>query len=107
MGEGRVFDAPSAVKEVAVQAPRLPPSPVEAVFSIERLDHETLSAEPRLDEALTSDPGMGLYRRNSSLSSSPRTQGVSVRLRRERGGGPLKQNANLLYRRNRGADDLD
>jgi outer membrane receptor protein involved in Fe transport len=74
-----VFEAPSAVNEVVIEAPRMPPSPSEAVFSIKRLDRETLSAEPRLDQALTSDPGVALYRRNSSLSANPTTQGVSVR----------------------------
>ena len=46
------------VATVVVTAARLPPSPGDAAFSIQRIDPADLAAEPRLAEALKSVPGV-------------------------------------------------
>ena len=43
---------PTTVETVTVQAARLTPSPVDAVFSVVKVD-EAIATAPRLDEALT------------------------------------------------------
>ncbi|MDO1559424.1 TonB-dependent receptor [Brevundimonas sp. 2R-24] len=58
---------------------RLPPALTEAGYSVVRLDSEELSEARRLDEALTSVPAVSLFRRTSSLSANPTTQGLSLR----------------------------
>ena len=70
--------APS-VEVVVVYPPRLPPIGGEAVFSAVQISPETLKEEPRIDEALETSPGFSLFRRTSSLSANPTTQGVSLR----------------------------
>jgi len=67
------------VEEVIVTAARLPPRPADAVFSITVVDPGELAEVPRLDEALTDVPGVGLFRRTSSLAANPTTQGISLR----------------------------
>ena len=71
-------DLPPIVDTVTVQAARLSPSPVDAVFSVVKVD-EAIATAPRLDEALTSVPGVQLFRRTSSVAANPTTQGLSVR----------------------------
>jgi outer membrane receptor protein involved in Fe transport len=57
-----------------------PPDPVgTAAFSGIRLSTDDLRAFPQLDEALGQVPGVSLFRRNSSLSANPTTQGISLR----------------------------
>ena len=57
-----------------------PPDPVgNAVFSVTRLGASELDSSPQLDVALEQVPGLSLFRRNSSLSANPSTQGVSLR----------------------------
>nr|WP_243846390.1 TonB-dependent receptor [Rhizomicrobium palustre] len=57
-----------------------PPDPVGArAFSAVTLDTRALAAAPQLDVALSQVPGLSLFRRNSSLSANPTTQGVSLR----------------------------
>jgi outer membrane receptor protein involved in Fe transport len=57
-----------------------PPDPVgSAAFSVVRLDAAALNTSPQLDTALSQVPGLSLFRRNSSLSANPTTQGVSLR----------------------------
>lgn len=70
--------APPAVEAVVVSA-ALPPSPADAAFSILRLDPETINGRFRLDEALSSVPGVALFRRTSSGGANPTTQGLSLR----------------------------
>jgi outer membrane receptor protein involved in Fe transport len=66
------------VETVVVSA--APPDPVgTGAFSSVRLGTEELAAAPQLDVALAQVPGLSLYRRNSSLSANPTTQGVSLR----------------------------
>jgi outer membrane receptor protein involved in Fe transport len=72
-------DSPPAVETVVVRAPRLPPSPADAAFSIDTIPPEVLKTAPRLDDALEQEPGFALFRRLSSLGANPTTQGVSLR----------------------------
>lgn len=75
--------APSAAMVVSeivvVHAPRLPPLGGEAAFSAVQVGPEILKQTPRLDQALESTPGLSLFRRTTSLSANPTTQGVSLR----------------------------
>ncbi|RZJ01384.1 MAG: TonB-dependent receptor [Brevundimonas sp.] len=65
--------------EIVVTGARLPPSAGEAAFSVIRLDARSLRSEHRLDEALAAVPAVSLFRRTSSLSANPTTQGISLR----------------------------
>ena len=57
-----------------------PPDPVgAAAFSSVTLNAGALQGPPELDVALAQVPGLSLFRRNSSLSANPTTQGVSLR----------------------------
>lgn len=67
------------VAEIVVTAARLPPAAGEAAFSVIRLGPETLDRARRLDEALATVPAVSLFRRTSSLSANPTTQGLSLR----------------------------
>lgn len=62
-----------------VTAARLPPAAGEAAFSVVRLDGLALDRSTRLDEALASVPAVSLFRRTTSLSANPTTQGISLR----------------------------
>lgn len=70
---------PVSVDEVVVTAARLPPAAGEAAFSVVRLDGRTLDRSARLDEALATVPAVSLFRRTTSLSANPTTQGISLR----------------------------
>jgi len=73
-----VAAAAQPVETVVVTA--APPDPVgNDAFSVTRLDAASLNAAPQLDSALAQVPGLSLFRRNSSLSANPTTQGVSLR----------------------------
>ena len=76
-------DAPAppvaTLPEVVVTAARLPPAAGEAAFSVVRLDAENLKGSQRLDEALRQVPAVSLFRRTTSLSANPTTQGLSLR----------------------------
>ena len=66
------------VETVVVSA--APPDPVGTrAFSAVHLGADDLRVSPQLDTALAQVPGLSLYRRNSSLSANPSTQGVSLR----------------------------
>lgn len=67
------------VEAVIVTAARLPPAAGDAAFSVIRLDAADLATSERLDEALGSVPAVSLFRRTSSLSANPTTQGISLR----------------------------
>jgi outer membrane receptor protein involved in Fe transport len=67
------------VEIVVVHAPRLAPLGGEAAFSAVQIAPEALRAEPRLDEALKTAPGVSLFRRTSSGAANPTTQGLSLR----------------------------
>ena len=71
---------PSAVAApIVVTAARLPPLRGEAAFSVVRLNQLDLAASARVDEALSRTPGVSLFRRTSSQSANPTTQGISLR----------------------------
>ena len=70
---------PPELPEIVVTGARLPPAAGEAAFAVVRLTQADLRAEPRLDEALASVPAVSLFRRTSSLSANPTTQGISLR----------------------------
>ena len=70
---------PTVVDEVVVTAARLPPAAGEAAFSVVRLNGLALDRSTRLDEALASVPAVSLFRRTTSLSANPTTQGISLR----------------------------
>ncbi len=75
-----VLPPPTAeVEVVVVYPPRLAPLGGEAAFSAVQIGPETLKQTPRLDQALESTPGVSLFRRTTSLSANPTTQGVSLR----------------------------
>jgi len=78
------FDTPPPpeapyVEQVIVTAARLPPSAADAAFSIVHLGEGDLAKSQRVDEAVGQTPGVSLFRRTSSLSANPTTQGVSLR----------------------------
>ncbi len=62
-----------------VTAARLPPAAGDAAFAVIRLDQDDLEASQRVDEALTGVPAVSLFRRTSSVSANPTTQGISLR----------------------------
>ena len=70
---------PPSVEAVVVYAPRLAPLAGEAAFDAVQLPTEILRFNPRLDEALTTVPGVSLFRRTSSIAANPTTQGLSLR----------------------------
>ncbi len=65
--------------EVVVTAPRLPAAGGDAAFAVLRLSDVDLAPHRRLDEALAQVPAVSLFRRTSSLSTNPTTQGLSLR----------------------------
>jgi outer membrane receptor protein involved in Fe transport len=67
------------VEVVVVYPPRLAPLGGDAAFSAVQIGSETLKVMPRIDQALESAPGVSLFRRTTSLSANPTTQGVSLR----------------------------
>ena len=69
----------SDLPEVVVTGARLPPAASEAAFAVIRLNTDDLTGARRLDEALASVPAVSLFRRTSSLSANPTTQGISLR----------------------------
>ncbi len=72
----------AAVEPVVVEADRLPNAESGAPFSINLVDENELRRAPqlRLDDILrTTVPGFSLFRRNSSRTANPTTQGVTLR----------------------------
>jgi outer membrane receptor protein involved in Fe transport len=70
---------PVEVQAVVVHAPRLAPLGGEAAFSTVQIGPEDLKDNPRIDEVLKIAPGVSLFRRTSSASANPTTQGISLR----------------------------
>ena len=72
----------AVVERIVVEADRLPNAESGAPFSITMLDENDLRRAPelRLDDILrTKVPGFSLFRRNSSRTANPTTQGVTLR----------------------------
>src|SRR5688500_12662315 len=78
MSAGAAAAAEPPIESVTITA-RVPAPVGSEVFSGARLDAEDLRGVPQLDAALAQVPGLSLFRRNSSLSANPTTQGVSLR----------------------------
>ncbi len=70
---------PAAVEAVVVRATRLPDPVGDSAFSIVTVPAEVLRTAPRIDQALEQVPGFSLFRRNTSVSANPTTEGVSLR----------------------------
>jgi outer membrane cobalamin receptor len=67
---------------VAVEADRLPDAESSEPFDVEVVDAQELERAPqsRLDDILRAElPGFSLFRRNSSRTANPTTQGVTLR----------------------------
>ena len=77
------------LEEITVSGPRLRPSAADRTLSLRRLEGAELRRAPqgRLDEQLRQVPGVGLFRRASSLSAHPTTQGVTLRALGPNGAG--------------------
>jgi outer membrane receptor protein involved in Fe transport len=72
----------AATERIVVEADRLPNAESGAPFSITVLDENALRRAPqlRLDDILRAEvPGFSLFRRNSSRTANPTTQGVTLR----------------------------
>ena len=89
-GAGIVFATTAVLVEAAVAgespAPEQviitarPPDPVgNDAFATTLLDEQRIQIAPQLDTALRQVPALSLFRRNSSLSTNPTGQGVSLR----------------------------
>ncbi|MBM3515005.1 MAG: TonB-dependent receptor [Alphaproteobacteria bacterium] len=70
-----------AIPEIRVTARRLPPAASDPILARARFDRSDLARAPglRLDDVLRTLPGFGLFRRQSSRSAHPTTQGVTLR----------------------------
>ncbi len=77
LANGQAFAAP--LEQVVVTAARMPTPVGQAAFSVVSLDSAALAASDRLDAALEQVPGVSLFRRTSSISANPTTQGISLR----------------------------
>ena len=72
----------AVVERVIVESVRLPDAESAAPFSVHVIDAEELHRAPqlRLDDILRAKvPGFSLFRRNSSRTANPTTQGVTLR----------------------------
>jgi outer membrane receptor protein involved in Fe transport len=72
----------AASERVVVSAARLPDAESSAPFSVTALEADELRRAPqlRLDDILRNEaPGFSLFRRNSSRTANPTTQGVTLR----------------------------
>lgn len=88
-GPSTVIAQDATIEEVRVSGPRLRPSAGERALSIRRLEGAELRRAPqaRIDEVLRQIPGFSLFRRASSLSAHPTTQGVTLRALGPNGAG--------------------
>src|SRR3954449_12963538 len=71
-----------STERVVVNADRLPDAESAAPFSVVSVDSDELRRAPqlRLDDILRAQaPGFSLFRRNSSRTAKPTTQGVTLR----------------------------
>ena len=74
--------AQDSTQRVVVTAERLPEAESSAPFSVTAIDSDELRRAPqlRLDDILrAAAPGFSLFRRNSSRTANPTTQGVTLR----------------------------
>ena len=73
------LDQPPTLAPVEVRAARLPQAASDGAYSIATVSTEQLRRRDRLDEVLSALPGVSLFRRSSSLSANPTTQGLTLR----------------------------
>jgi outer membrane receptor protein involved in Fe transport len=76
------FSQDAATERITVTADRLPNAESSAPFTVHVLDTDELRRAPqlRLDDILRAQvPGFTLFRRNSSRTANPTTQGVTLR----------------------------
>jgi len=66
-------------EEIVVTASHLPTAVGQGAFSTASLSQDQIAAYNQLDAALEQVPGVSLFRRATSLSANPTTQGVSLR----------------------------
>jgi len=80
-GFSTISHADEDPQEILVREIRLDPSPGREAYAVVNLDHKDLqtSASPRLDDVLKAVPGATLFRRSSSRTSHPTSQGISLR----------------------------
>lgn len=73
--------AQDKLEEINVTGRRLPSSASDSAYAIQSITAEQLEAAPefRIDEILRRIAGMTLFRRASSLTAHPTTQGVTLR----------------------------
>src|SRR5215210_8253931 len=72
----------AASEAIVVEASRLPDAEASAPFTVTAVGAEELRRAPqlRLDDILRAEvPGFSLFRRNSSRTANPTTQGVTLR----------------------------
>src|SRR4051812_18147042 len=82
IGTLTVARADEMTERLVVTADRLPEAESAAPFSVTPIDAEELRRAPqlRLDDILRAEaPGFSLFRRNSSRTANPTTQGVTLR----------------------------
>lgn len=73
------MDAQPPVEIVIVAPPRLGEAARDEAFAVTRIDPDTVSNAPRLDEVLATSPSASLFRRSSSISANATIQGMSLR----------------------------
>jgi len=79
-GFAAAVSAATAAEVETVVVTAAPPDPVgNAAFSVATLSAADIRDSTELDHALAQVPGLSLFRRDSSLSANPTTQGVSLR----------------------------
>jgi outer membrane receptor protein involved in Fe transport len=71
--------ADQTAETIVVTASHLPSAVGQAAFSTVTLSQDQLGSYNQLDAALEQVPGVSLFRRTTSLSANPTTQGVSLR----------------------------
>lgn len=69
----------TGIETVTVTGAHLPEAVGQAGFSVVQLGEDQITSFDQLDAALEQVPGLSLFRRTTSLSANPTTQGVSLR----------------------------
>jgi len=73
------MDAPAPPIEIVVVAPRLEEAPGERAFSSVEIAPALIEGAARLDQVLSTSPGVSLFRRNNSAAANPTIQGLNIR----------------------------
>jgi outer membrane receptor protein involved in Fe transport len=70
---------PAVIGELVVKPARLPAAASDAAFSVVQINPAEIEAKGRIDQALAQVPGVSLFRRTTSATANPTTQGISLR----------------------------